>query len=256
MWSWTLLAAGNVGPMNALCRKTRRLMGKEQSAWSSGEDVADAVRDAIQTIRDKDAELRVLRPHGYTKEQLFRKGKRELDEVSYQTLQGEFRKARLGVAVLVLGFDVDGEPRIFAVDETGSPKDFTNIGFWAIGSGGSPALSTLLFHNETSGMGFHDLLHRCIYHVLEAKFMADSSVGTVGKATILGVYAKGKNRLHLLPQAIRSIRKLWLKRGAPRFPNGVVPLTEHLSQYLVLDDTLRLESDLSPELKRHFGDEG
>lgn len=103
-------------------------------------------------------------------------------------------------------------------------------------------------------MSRHDDIEQTIYHVLAAKFMAESAQD-VGKDTDHYVLSgqRGISYLHPLG-GIDHIRKRWEKEGAPKIPKAI---TEDIKQLLttsveecVKPDTLRRVAKFCPTAKK------
>jgi hypothetical protein len=84
--------------------------------------------------------------------------------------------------MLVAGFDFAGDGFIFTIEHPGDVMSFDAVGWSSIGSGSDKATDMLLRRSVNYEM---DLPH-VLYHVCEAKFMAESADG-VGRHTVVKV---------------------------------------------------------------------
>jgi proteasome subunit B (beta)-like protein len=138
----------------------------------------------------------------------------------------EIERMKVDVEYLVAGFDPKGSPHLIEVQNPGVVIDCFPMAFTAIGSGGSRALSALSFHSFNATMS----LERGIYHVCEAKFMAESAAG-VGRSTSVVVMRMNDDRdevdiTELSDAFIADIRKEWDRDGKPKVPRRAGSLIE------------------------------
>src|ERR1022692_4908149 len=109
----------------------------------------------------------------------------------------------LGCQFLLAGFDHDGDGHILTVENPGIVKNHDPVGFWAIGSGALSALGILFFHSMRGELPLPEVL----YHICEAKFMAESAIG-VGKQTNVRIVthdSKEQDSSELSGPAVESI---------------------------------------------------
>src|SRR5205823_14077859 len=116
----------------------------------------------------------------------------------YEELHSEIRSLRLGCDVSGYGFD--SRAHIVRVSEPGKITFENEIGFAAIGSGWYSAISTLFFHSVSRS----DDVWEVLYHVLEAKFMAESAPG-VGMDTHCEILGENGETVTIFDGAIDEI---------------------------------------------------
>lgn len=110
------------------------------------------------------------------------------------------------------GFSGD-DPQIFAINDAGLSY-YERIGFWSIGSGGYSAISSLAFQQYDRALP----LHEALYRILEAKFMADTAVPTVGRATYTLIIERKGVMGRVSENGVGLVRKIWEVEGQPRIP--------------------------------------
>jgi hypothetical protein len=88
-------------------------------------------------------------------------------------------------------------------------------------------MSSLAFHADKTGFNQSAGLAVALYHVCEAKFMAESSK-LVGRETFVAVYEYMQPIKYLPPEGIAEIRTAWEKSGAPRLPKKILSKIEDL----------------------------
>ena len=135
----------------------------------------------------------------------------------FDTLCDKIAQQRLSCKLLVYGFDDNDDAHIFAVSNPGTEDIFDEAGFWAIGNGAESALGLLFFRNQRKNMD----LARTIYHVLEAKYMAESAA-EVGTSTYVFFQKCGHKSVEYRTDLERSIRQSWYREGKPRIPSGIL----------------------------------
>jgi 20S proteasome alpha/beta subunit len=126
-----------------------------------------------------------------------------------------------GCELLVAGFDENGGGHIFTAQSPGKLKIHDDLGYWAIGSGQTRALSTLAFHR----FNIWKSLEEGLYHVCEAKFMSEDAEGVGEKTSFLSCRRSADGRTvdvnEIQKEDIEKIRGQWNGSGKPRVPTKV-----------------------------------
>ncbi len=193
------------------------ILQKVRAALSSHADadisaVSAAFVSVYQAERARLAEQAVLSPFGLDM-RMFVGHLTTGQSASLADMQRRIQDFDFDCEFLVGGFDPDGKPHIFTVTPPGVENHYDSIGFWCIGSGAEAALSSLLFRRIHSVMPFKQIL----YHVAEAKFMSECSLG-VGKGTLfMSVTSDGKGGMLELEE-VPKLRQLWETEGQPPIP--------------------------------------
>lgn len=229
---WHVLFAGDdIGHVRPILSQVKYVLHtayKNRQTRVDGE-VRFVLEMAYQDRLNAEIEARVLKRNGFTAKTFARNGVKLLTAERYHHLCARIDKVDLGCVFLVAGFDPQGDGHIFSLDGGRLAKSRDEVGFWAIGSGAHPAVSSLAFHAHYHDFNQHSDLATCVYHVLEAKFMAQSN-GFVGEKTFLAVFEFKQWNKYLLPFDIEKIRKRWKQSGAPRVPRGA---KEYISEALM-----------------------
>ena len=183
--------------------------------------VEDIFTASVQHETRSEAVAKILGVYGHTMETFLTKGREQFGDTVFADMKREIDDVTVDCQFLVAGFSprtqpVDMEARLFAVIPPGTADSYTPVGFWSIGSGAHSALSSLMFHGHQAstphGLG--------LYHVCEAKFMAESAMG-VGKTTVVAVFKNDGSMGYLSQQNVARIRAVWEKKGKPRIPKGI-----------------------------------
>src|ERR1700728_2840205 len=187
------------------------------------DSVGRAFAEAYQAVRRMHAQDEVLSPFGVTFEQFRSDGPRIFGD-SYREVASELAQIDLGCQFLLAGFDRDGDGHILTIENPGVIRNHDPVGFWAIGSGANSALGILFSHSMRGDLP----LARVLYHICEAKFMAESALG-VRKHTTVRVLTHDSNQwdhTELNKASIESIRTVWEREGKARVPQAAIVVLE------------------------------
>lgn len=205
---------------------------------TSGDSLASvckAFRGAFQHQLRLKIENGILAPLGYTLEDFRKNGLSQLGAEQFAQMLFEVKSQKLDLEFLVSGFE-ENQANIFVVHSNGAIADYSELGFWAIGTGQTMALGFLFnlkrrprFLDETT----------TFYRVCEAKFNAENAEG-VGEQTLTGIlYSDGQRTTIPLGDA-KELRTLWQATAANDPPSNIRRKTEEI---------------LAQAKKRTFGEE-
>lgn len=96
-------------------------------------------------------------------------GKHVLPVEIYEKLLTEMDKYKKDIPpieLLIAGFDDQGIPHIFTIDWSEYARPWDDLGFWAIGSGATNAITMLCYRNAHPNLSLND----CLYFTFEAKW--------------------------------------------------------------------------------------
>jgi hypothetical protein len=171
---WFALYSGNdISPCEPILRKAKSLF---ESRDETLEQITASFKESYRLQLQEKIEDEVLSRYKMDLDSFKEHGFKHLGRDVFNGLCQQIDRKYLDCEFLVFGFDRTNQARIFTVTDPGIVTDYSTPGFWAIGSGANSALSTLFFH----GFGIFTKLPAAVYHVCEAKFMAESAAG-VGK---------------------------------------------------------------------------
>lgn len=179
---------------------------------SSLDDVSGAFRVSFAAelmLRAQD----VLMPLGFTVEEFKEHGLERLGADTFSRLLYQMENQQIEVEFLVAGFE-EMRPYIFTVQHPGKVNHYSELGFWAIGSGQTAALGSLF--NQKYQVRFLDE-NAAIYRVIEAKFNAENAVG-VGERTILLILRPDGSRTVAKSEDIEMVRPIWDKTRTKTVP--------------------------------------
>jgi hypothetical protein len=219
---WMAMFAGNdIGNVTPILDRVRTQLPQDKPV--SRIDVAREIRGAFRAQHRTIIEERVLAPFDLSVRDFQQKGFSELGPQTFNELRHEVQATKVDCEFLICGFS-ETEPQIFAISDHGLSY-YDKIGYWSIGSGAWSALSSLAFRK------FHlDLsIHEAMYQLLEAKFMADTAVPTVGKETY-ALLMKANGAMAFMDESgIGQVRAIWEAEGQPRTPPDLESRMPHIT---------------------------
>ncbi len=167
-------------------------------------------------------EYRVLVPSGFEGlDDFHERGKKSLTSAKFNQILRRIDAVMPGCEFLIGGFDSQGIAHLLLQKAKSPYRCFDDPGFWAIGSGQSEAVSSLLFQADKLGFGINSSEEACIYHLLAAKFTSESNK-FVGKETHVLIRRFNESPVYLIPEAIDHIREIWQEYAIPRLPNELI----------------------------------
>jgi len=152
----------------------------------------------------------VLARYDLTMQTFLDTGLARFGETTFSALKYQLDQIGLDCSFLVFGTDAEGKAHIFTVEDPGVACNHDLYGFWAIGSGGNRALSSLFFQEYSQSLPER----AAFYYIAEAKFMAEG--GSVGSDTLVMVRRNDGNVVGSL--GCQGPKKLWKKKGRPKLP--------------------------------------
>jgi hypothetical protein len=180
-----------------------------------------ALTKAYKKVRDRYVQDLILSPIGLDFEVLRNRPKWN------PYLGDRLASVSLGCDLLIAGFDNIACGHVLTVEHPGIVRNHDPVGWAAIGSGTFSAAGSLLHHSVNSEME----LARVLYHVCEAKFMAESASGVGEHTTAMVIRPRVplKEHCELSDAFISGIRGDWEREGKPRVPKGTL---EYISEQL------------------------
>lgn len=220
---WAMIAGDEITQVWPVIQEANnRLLAISADSLTS-EAVGRAFADSYQWVRRSYAQDRVLSPFGITMEEFRSDGQRIFGD-TYREVAADLMRVDLGCEFLLAGFDRDGDGHILTVGNPGVVRNYDPVGFWAIGSGAPSALSMLFFHSVRYVLPLANVL----YHVCEAKIMAESAFG-VGKHTTVKVLAcdSPMDAKELSQDFITNVRNAWEHDGKPHLDSRALQRIEN-----------------------------
>jgi len=157
------------------------------------------------------AETEVLGTLGYTLEDFKAHGLEQLGTDAFGRLLYEIQQQTIDLTFLVAGFQGD-EPHIFTVSSPGKLNHYSELGFWAIGSGQTQALGSLFnLKRRIRFMSREDALYR----LCEAKFNAENALG-VGNHTNVSLLEPNTDQRPIT--GAHDLRPIWEKTRVNEVP--------------------------------------
>jgi hypothetical protein len=181
------------------------------------DNVSAAFRQAIQNQLRVKIENEVLASLGYTLEDFRQNGFAQLGEQQFAQVLFDVKNQKMDVSFLVAGFDENTNPHILVVQSNGTISDYSELGFWAIGSGQTMALG-FLFNLKRRPRFLSEI--DTMYRICEAKFNAENAEG-VGEETIAGILQKDGEMANFQLAEIRELRGLWKNSIAADPPEDI-----------------------------------
>jgi 20S proteasome alpha/beta subunit len=167
------------------------------------------------------AETEVLGTLGYTLEDFKAKGLEQLGAETFGRMLYEIQQQTIDLTFLIAGYDGE-DPHIFTVSSPGKVEHYSELGFWAIGSGQTHALGSLF--NLNVPVRF---LSRAsaLYRLCEAKFNAENALG-VGENTVVSVVEPNKKQDMIF--GAEALRPLWEKTRVLAVPSDAENVADKL----------------------------
>lgn len=185
------------------------LGGRETLAFTSNLFTA-----AYAARLQRKVETEILGPIGYTFAEFKEKGLAQLGQEAFSRILYDIQQQRLELEILVSGFD-GNDPHIFAIRSPGKITYYSQLGFWAIGSGETHALGS--FFNARNPLSALDRAST-LYRVCEAKFNAENAVGVGPTTSVMIVYPDG-SRLHPTIDEIEGLKREWERTRVMAVPS-------------------------------------
>jgi hypothetical protein len=200
-------------------------------------EAGHALSMAFAKRHDDIALYRVLRPNGFqSMDDFYAKAKaRVIPASEFTRLKRELKAVKPECVVLMGGFDYSGLGHLLLQEAESPYQCYDDPGFWAIGSGQHEALSALFFQADKVGFSQSNSEAECLYHLLAAKFMAESNK-LVGKRTFTTVHSFNHSPRHLSEENVAVIRSAWEKAAIPKLPKEIIRrIPKMLSEDAALD---------------------
>lgn len=210
---WIALYSGNdIARVPPIIRKVGDTL--ESEVAPTVEEVTQAFLRAYQEERERVAIQTILSPFGLNMRE-FMSLWATSQNPELTDMKRKIQDLYFDCTFLIGGFGPEERPHIFTVNPPAIEDHYDPVGFWSIGSGADAALSSLMFRRVNKLM----TLPQVVYHVAEAKFMAESCMG-VGKDTLLLVLKREGTWGFIMGNELRQLRQIWEAEGrAPVPPN-------------------------------------
>jgi len=196
------------------------ILREARMRFEAGENTIDQIKTSCKEAYRRQLQGRitdeVLGRYGLDLASFKQNGLKQFGRAVFNDLCLQIDRINFDCEFLICGFDKDRKPYIFTLANPGIAVEYSTPGFWAIGSGASSALSTLFFHRLKPGTQ----LTKAVYHVCEAKFMAESALG-VGTRTTVFILHKAGELEALGSRLVEEIKNAWISEGQARVPSGI-----------------------------------
>jgi hypothetical protein len=146
----------------------------------------------------------------------------------FTDLNRRINEVDLQCEFLMVGFDSQPKAHLFTVCNPCVVQHHDQMGYWAIGSGSSLALASLIAYPHPMVSS----IPMTVYAVCTAKFLSEAATD-VGQNTI-GFVFEAKGEPIVFGDPITSgIRKIWEKEGRPATPRDI---EERVQQIMSQDE--------------------
>jgi hypothetical protein len=207
---WTALYSGDgLGSLVPLIEDTKEILKSfsKQSDPESPKNIQRAICLAYQRERRLQIEDGVLSSYDISIKEFLRHGQ-ALFGPTYEKMKQKIDEFDLGLSFLVAGPDSSGVQHIIEVLNPGVAKNRDLLGYWAIGSGASRALSSLIIHKQAPTLDTAEIVVR----LCEAKFNAESAEQVGPRTAVMVVDRFGKQGNVGLAD-LQKIRSNWEDAG-------------------------------------------
>lgn len=218
---FALYAANDMGDVSPIMERATMLMVLKKRDLAVTEAM-DAFTHAFMVRHQQLLEYRILKPNGFrTLDQFTEQGKDRLPPEEYRRIKRLMSKTKPECEFLVGGFDLMGLGHLFKQSSSGPAQGFDEPGWWAIGCGEGEAISALEFQAHRLGFSVESSEAECVYHLLSAKFMAESN-RLVGQRTFVTCHAFNEQVRYINHRRMDEIREAWEMNAIPRMPKGLI----------------------------------
>jgi hypothetical protein len=178
---WLMFASDDASQLFPIIDSVRKLVKPKMSATNMG----DCVFCALAEQREKVAERKFLIPRSMTIDSFQKFGLRRLGSEIFREIGSSMIDLKLGMQLLVCGFDAAGRATIILIDDEGTARCDVP-GFSAIGSGQFGATYMMFYRDLSTTMP----LRQVLYYSVEAKSFGEQA-GGVSEDTDLYVIRDG-----------------------------------------------------------------
>lgn len=213
--SWLMMFAGSPTPIASLKQGIKdRLQGNPETEMAVRAAAEETYREEVKRKIEGD----ILSPFGINRETFLRRGRAWFGDQQFNRLVYEIADCKLGVDLIIAGFEPNGWPRIFSISDPGTYESHERTGFYAVGTGSIRAIGSL-YTNYDPLLTKSEL----VYRICEAKFLGEMANG-VGKRTVVYTLAANGEYEQIIPVDIeQKIRPVWEQKGKPPVPPEVLP---------------------------------
>jgi len=226
-YPWAVMLAGDdISHAKPVLDRARELTEKldRKRNGISGVQIAGILHGELVREREKIIEASVLRRFKFSAATFRNKGKSLCSESMYNDLIFQIAGKDISLEFLLCGFTNEA-PEIWGVTVNEPPQNYDNLGFWCIGSGANRAMSSLAHSVEVLHLSRHFPSSLILYHLLAAKFMAQSAK-YVGESTFVVISPQKGNLRFMNNAGVEKIRTIWETEGAPKVPNNIQTMIE------------------------------
>jgi len=219
----TVQFAGNdVDHALPILRRAREKLKTANKPNAQPHDIAVIIDEAYREELQGEITRKLLRKRGFNIETFVEKGKAKMTPSAYLNLCSKIDQVSFSLKFLVSGFSPEtGKARIFCIDGESNPKNYDNVGMWAIGSGAHAALSFLAYHAERLHFTQFSSVQEALYFAVASKFMAETSSEVGREDTFVCIWGHEKQLIYPSWDDLTFIKKLWEEKGAPRAPESL-----------------------------------
>jgi hypothetical protein len=217
--TWYVMFAGHAPRFRPLVETMREDLGDTRNARFTLETITAVVERAYHIELTKLIEIEILSPHGVSRDDFIRKGRRWFGEAPYAQILTRIDSVDLGIELLVVGLDAEAQTQLFAVSSRGAASRAV-LPYHAIGSGAYLALGSLY---QLACFPSLDLTET-VYRTCAAKFAAEAAPG-VGRQTHAMVTDPLMEKWAIVSN-IEELREIWQRVGQPRLPPAAKKLIQ------------------------------
>jgi 20S proteasome alpha/beta subunit len=216
---WKAMFAGSaIEPVYPIVERAGRYLSFNdlQVKQPSAHDVRTKLREAWAAERGIVAEAQYLGRRSMTLEKLINEGKDKLPPGDFSFLLNQVDAFDFDLTIMVVGFDNDMKPHIFAGggETAGVFKDYA--GSHAIGSGARNAIMMINYREVKPDMSIRE----AVYYGVEAKFYGESAPGVSGETDVL-IFQYGREDIKLADDTVEKV--LFEKMAIPNAPRKLTP---------------------------------
>ena len=200
---WFAMFAGDdISSLTPILDHVRDVVG---DARSSRDKIAGAFVAAYKEQLKLRAENGTLAAVGYSLGEFKRSGLAQLGAENFTRILYEIERQTIDLQFLLAGVDEAGQFHLVTITSPGKVDYYTELGFWAIGTGQTQALGSMF---STSRRLRFIGRAAALYRICEAKFSAENAIG-VGPTTIVGIIKKDAKGRYISTVLVEKLRPIW-----------------------------------------------
>lgn len=218
---FALYAADDVADVSPIIDRATVMMCRDNDERPLAE-VGKIFMESFMLRHQDKIHFGLLKPLGFHDyDDFHERGKNCLPESEHVRILQKIETLAPQCAFLVGGFGPMGLGHLFMQKANSAWDGLDELGWWAIGSGHSEAVTTMEYYAKKFGFSIKSSFSHAAYCLLAAKFMSEVN-GSVGKETFIALHSYNEPVRYLPSYYLDAVRKEWEKVGTARIPKLLI----------------------------------